>query len=253
MNSTRTRLVVLLFVIGLVLTGSACASKKYVRTQVDARVTPLEGRTGELEESSRNLSNRTTELEGTTSSMKGQISELDRGVTEARTRADEAITAANDANNRVSTVDERVSNLDVWKLHETQAVLFKVGSSRLTPEGKTMLDEFAARVKDSSGYLIEVQGFTDATGSDSLNRRLSEARARAVFQYLAEKDIPIHKMQIVGFGEARPVAENTTRQGRKENRRVEVRLLSNAAIGKGITASTPNPSDNVRATTPDQQ
>ncbi|HZS43633.1 MAG TPA: OmpA family protein [Blastocatellia bacterium] len=245
MNPTRTKLFVLLVVCALGLFGStACASKKYVRKQVDARVTPVEGRTGELEESSRNLTNRTTELESTTTGMKGQISDmnnhmgdLDRGVSDAKGRADSAMTAANNVNSRVD-------NLDVWKVDETDSVLFKVGSSKLTEEGKASLDQLVSKMKDTTGYLIEIQGFTDSTGGEELNRRLSEARARSVYDYLAEHDVPIHKMQIVGLGEAKPVAENTTRDGRKQNRRVEVRVLSNAALSKGTAASTPNPQSN---------
>jgi len=248
MNPTRTKLFVLLVVCALGLFGStACASKKYVRNQVDARVTPIEGRTGELEESNRNLTNRTTELESTTVSMKGQISDmnnhlgdLDRGVTDAKGRADQAMNAANNVNNRVS-------NLDVWKVDETDSVLFKLGSSKLSDDGRATLDQLVSKMRDTTGYLIEIQGFTDSTGGPEMNRRLSEARAKAVYDYLAEHDVPIHKMQIVGLGEAKPVAENTTRDGRKQNRRVEIKLLSNAALSKGTAATTANPQN------PDQQ
>jgi outer membrane protein OmpA-like peptidoglycan-associated protein len=252
MNPTRTRLFVLLVVCALGLFGTtACASKKYVRKQVDARVTPVEGRTGELEESSRNLTNRTTELESTTTGMKGQISDmnnhmgdLDRGVSDAKGRADSAMTAANGVDNRVTTL---VNNLDVWKVDDTESVLFTVGSSRLTNDGKAALDQLISKTKDTTGYLLEIHGFTDSTGSESTNRRLSEARAKVVYDYLAEHDVPIHKMQIVGLGEAKPVAENTTRDGRKQNRRVEIRLLSNAALSKGTAASSnpqnPNPDE----------
>ena len=252
MNPTRTKLSVLLVVCALGLFGTtACASKKYVRTQVDARVTPIEGRTGELEESSRNLTNRTTDLESTTSSMKGQMSDmnnhlgtLDEGVNDAKGRADNAMTAANGVDTRVTTL---VNNLDVWKVDDTESVLFALGSSRLTKDGKAALDQLVSKTKDQPGYLLEIQGFTDSTGGPNTNQRLSDARAKVVYDYLAAQDVPIHKMQIVGLGEAKPVAENTTRDGRKQNRRVEIRLLSNAALSKGTAASSspqnPTPDD----------
>jgi outer membrane protein OmpA-like peptidoglycan-associated protein len=238
----------LLVVCALGLFGStACATKKYVRKNVDARVTPLEGRTGEQQESNRNLTNRTSELENTTTSMKGQIGDmnnhlgdLDKGVSDAKGRADSAMTAANNVNTRVD-------NLDVWKVDDTESVLFTVGSSRLTNDGKGILDQLISKTKDTTGYLIEIQGFTDSTGGDAANRRLSEARAKAVYDYLAERDVPIHKMQIVGLGEAKPVAENTTRDGRKQNRRVEIRVLSNAALNRGTAATNP------QSPNPDQQ
>ncbi len=197
------------------------------------------------------MTNRTTDLEGTTTSMKGQISdlnnhtaELDRGVSDAKGRADDAMNTAKGVDNKVDTL---VNNLDVWKVNDTESVLFAVGSARLTPDGKAALDQLISKTKDTTGYLLEIQGFTDSTGGEAANRRLSEARAKVVYDYLAENDVPIHKMQIVGLGEAKPIAENTTRDGRKQNRRVEIRLLNNAAMSKGTAASSnpnnPEPDD----------
>jgi outer membrane protein OmpA-like peptidoglycan-associated protein len=171
------------------------------------------------------------------SDMNNHMGDLDRGVSDAKGQANDAINKANGVNTRVDTL---VNNLDVWKVDETESVLFTVGSSRLTTDGKSSLDQLISKTKDTSGYLLEIQGFTDSTGGEAANRRLSEARAKAVYDYLAEHDVPIHKMQIVGLGEAKPVAENTTRDGRKQNRRVEVRLLNNAALGKGTAASNPS-------------
>jgi outer membrane protein OmpA-like peptidoglycan-associated protein len=181
--------------------------------------------------------------------MKGQISdlnnhtaELDRGVSDAKGRADDAMNTAKGVDNKVDTL---VNNLDVWKVNDTESVLFTVGSSKLTADGRAALDQLISKTKDTTGFLLEIQGFTDSTGSEAANRRLSEARAKTVYDYLAEHDVPIHKMQIIGFGEAKPVAENTTRDGRKQNRRVEVRLLNNAALSKGTAASSnpQNPED----------
>jgi len=173
------------------------------------------------------------------SDMNNHMGDLDRGVTDAKGRADDAMNTAKGVDNKVDTL---VSNLDVWKVNDTESVLFTVGSARLTADGKAALDQLISKTKDTSGYLLEIQGFTDSTGGEAANRRLSETRAKAVYDYLAEHDVPIHKMQIVGLGEAKPVAENTTRTGRKQNRRVEVRLLNNAALSKG-TAATSNPSN----------
>ena len=113
---------------------------------------------------------------------------------------------------------------------------FKVNSAVLSDEAKAALDEIAAQAKNEKGYLIQVTGFASADGTEARNRILSERRAEAVKRYLAENhDIPLYRMiNPFGFGEAKPVADNDTREGRKQNRRVEVAIL----INKGLTAST---------------
>src|SRR6266511_2229846 len=103
-----------------------------------------------------------------------------------------------------------------------------------TAEAKAALDEIAAQAKNEKGYLIQVTGYASADGPEAKNRALSERRADAVRRYLADNDIPLHRMiNPFGFGELKPAAENNTREGRKQNRRVEVTILSN----KGLTAS----------------
>ena len=91
---------------------------------------------------------------------------------------------------------------------------------------------FAARLGSASSYILEVTGGTDATGPAQYNYDLSQRRADAVVQYLASKyEIPAHRFYLIGIGKDKAVAPNTTAEGRKQNRRVEVRLLSNANAG----------------------
>jgi outer membrane protein OmpA-like peptidoglycan-associated protein len=115
-------------------------------------------------------------------------------------------------------------------------VNFKVNSAVLSAEAKAALDEIATQAKSEKGYLIQVTGYASADGGSAKNRALSERRAEAVIRYLAENhDIPLHRMiNPFGFGELKPVAENDTREGRKQNRRVEVAIL----VSKGLTASS---------------
>jgi OmpA-OmpF porin, OOP family len=105
----------------------------------------------------------------------------------------------------------------------------------LSSEAKAALDEIATQAKGEKGYLIQVTGYASADGGAAKNRTLSERRADAVMRYLAENhDIPLHRMiNPFGFGELKPVSENDTREGRKQNRRVEVAIL----VNKGLTAS----------------
>ncbi|HYP26612.1 MAG TPA: OmpA family protein [Blastocatellia bacterium] len=210
--------------------GSACATKKYVRNRVNERVTPLENRAGELEETSR----RNTQ----------EISRISREVEDVRLRAeraqqsaDRAASSAEQANTRVSGVEQSItdlrSNLDKYTVQKTVSVLFKVGRSELMPEAMSALDEIAGQIKDRNGFILEIEGFASSDGDAAYNDRLSQARSDSVRRYLAERhSIPVFRMYILGFGESRPVADNTTLEGRMQNRRVEVRLLTNNAVSQ---------------------
>ena len=214
----------------VVMSGSACATKKYVRNRVSERVTPLENRTGELEETSR----RNTQ----------DISRIGRDVEEVRQRteraqqqADRAASAAEQANSRVTSVEQSVTelrtNLDKYTVQKTVTVQFKVGKSDLLPEAMSQLDELASQIKDRNGFILEIEGFASSDGDVIMNDRLSQARSEGVRRYLAERhNIPLFRMSILGFGESRPVADNETREGRGQNRRVEVRLLTNNAVSQ---------------------
>ena len=226
----RFKAIAIISIAVAVTTGSACATKKYVRNRVNERVTPLENRTGELEETSR----RNTQ----------DISRIGRDVEDVRLRteraqqqADRAASAAEQANSRVTGVEQSVtdlrSNLDKYTVQKTVTVQFKVGKSDLLPEAMAQLDELASQIKDRNGFLLEIEGFASADGDIIMNDRLSQARSEAVRRYLAERhNVPLFRMSILGFGESRPVADNETREGRVQNRRVEVRLLTNNAVSQ---------------------
>jgi outer membrane protein OmpA-like peptidoglycan-associated protein len=117
------------------------------------------------------------------------------------------------------------------------AVNFKVGSAVLSADSKTKLDEIAAKALNAKGYVLEVSGFADTTGSVERNRALSQRRADSVIRYLVENhSIPLRRIVTpYGFGESHPVADNTSRTGRAQNRRVEVKLL----VNKGLIQQAP--------------
>jgi OmpA-OmpF porin, OOP family len=213
-----------------VLLSSACATKKYVRNRVNERATPLENRTGELEETSRR---NTQDI----NRIRTDVTELGNRTDRAQQTADKAASAAEQANTRVTGVEQSVtdlrSNLDKFTVQKTVTVWFKVNKSDLQPEAMAALDELASQIKDRNGFLLEIEGFASADGKTDMNEHLSQARSEAVRRYLAEHhNIPLFRMSILGFGESRPVADNTTLEGRQQNRRVEVRLLTNNAVSQ---------------------
>jgi OmpA-OmpF porin, OOP family len=147
----------------------------------------------------------------------------------------QALAAAKANSAEIQATNDRISQIDNYEAKQNIAVNFKLNSAVLSDEAKAALDEIAAQTKNEKGYLIQVTGYASADGPEAKNRALSERRAEAVRRYLAENhDIPLQRMiNPFGFGELKPVAENNTREGRKQNRRVEVAIL----VNKGLTAS----------------
>jgi outer membrane protein OmpA-like peptidoglycan-associated protein len=226
----KLRAIAVLSIAAAVLFGSACATKKYVRNRVNERATPLENRTGELEETSRRNTQDISRIGRDVEDVRGRA---DR----AQQQADRAASSAEQANTRVTGVEQTVtdlrSNLDKFTLQKTVTVLFKVGQSELLPEAMASLDELSGQIKDRNGFLLEIQGFASSEGDMEKNERLSQARSEAVRRYLADRqNIPLFRMSILGFGTSRPVADNATIEGRMQNRRVEVRLLTNNAVSQ---------------------
>ena len=221
----KKRIAVVIALSLLAVFGSAaCATKKYARNRINERVTPLEQRTGELEESSRRNTQDISTLSTDINDVRGRT---DR----AQSQADTALTRADEASARAGTAEGSVNdlrtNLDKYTLQNTATLNFKFDSYALTPEATESLDQLAAQIKDRQNFVLEIQGFADATGTDSYNNQLTQKRADAVRRYLAEQHaIPLFRMHILGFGEVRAVADNNTRAGRAQNRRVEIRLLT---------------------------
>lgn len=223
-----------LIVLALIVAAeSGCATKKYVRNRIAERVQPLENRTSELEETSR----RNTQ----------QISELNAGLEDVRGRAgraqetaDRAASAAEQANTRVSGVERSIeelrANLDKYSLQNTAMVFFASGSARLTSEAMAQLDQLASQIGDHSGFILEIVGYGDTERPTRYNQSLAQMRAEAVQRYLADqRNIPIMRMFSLGLGASRPAADTVLAASdgsneRSLSRRVEIKLLTNAAV-----------------------
>lgn len=202
-----------------------------VAQSVESRVTPVEGRVGETE-------NRITQAEANAQRLSGQLEELTAisnaargGAKAAQETADMAVAGVEATNSRI---DQLVSSLDEFEAKRGITVNFKVGSAKLSEEATAALDEIATQAKTEKAYVIEISGYASADGSVDLNRRLSTQRADAVIRYLAENhNIPLRRIVTpFGYGESNPVADNTTKEGREQNRRVDVKIL----VNKGLVA-----------------
>ncbi|HJP93704.1 MAG TPA: OmpA family protein [Pyrinomonadaceae bacterium] len=151
---------------------------------------------------------------------------------------DELYAVAAEARAEVKQVNDRVSALDDYDVQETVSVTFRTNSAVLSPEAKQQLDALAAKTSAAKAYMIEVAGHTDSTGSDAKNFRLSQQRAEAVVQYLAvTHKIPLRRFVTpMGYGKTEAVADNTTAEGRQQNRRVDVKMIINRGLSQQSSA-----------------
>jgi OmpA-OmpF porin, OOP family len=213
-----------------------------VARSLESRVAPVETRVTTTEGRMDGAENRLTAAEQNAQRLSGQLEELSAvantargGAKAAQETADQALAASKANSADIQATNDRISQIDNYEASKNVAVNFRVNSAVLSDEAKAALDEIATQAKGEKGYIIQVTGYASADGGAAKNRALSERRADAVIRYLAENhDIPLHRMiNPFGFGELKPVAENDTREGRKQNRRVEVAIL----VSKGLTAS----------------
>jgi OmpA-OmpF porin, OOP family len=195
-----------------------------------------------------------------TTEIDSRVTDLDRnterGISDAQSRADSANQAAQKADQAAQgaqqTADKGVSeatqaqqeidNIDTYQQVKAETVLFRLNSSELTDEGKQKLDSIAQSLSSMKHYVIDVKGFTDKTGSKQYNLELSERRADAVVRYLTEDaHVPLVKVHVLGYGVDDPVADNHSRDGRKQNRRVEVEIMAPQMAVTSQAQSTPTP------------
>jgi len=206
--------------------------------EADMRVArAVESRAAPLEERATDTETKLTQVEANAQRLSGQLEELAAVSNAARGGAKAAQATADAAVAGVNATNDRISSLDDYAPQQTAAVNFKSGSAVLLPESKTTLDDIASKALNAKGYVLEVSGFADSRGSVNLNRALSQRRADAVIRYLVEShNIPLRRIVTpYGYGELNPVAENDTKDGRAQNRRVEIKLL----VNKGLTAPAP--------------
>jgi OOP family OmpA-OmpF porin len=215
---------------------SGCASRKYVRLQTQA----LEPAIQEAQNGVKENAERIDAVDRRAQQGVTAAAAADQKATQAGTAAQTAQTAAQaadrkadtanqgvqTANNRINTLENRLNNIGPENYSESdkQVVTFPFNSSVLNAQAKSTLDKIAGSV-GNTGYMIELQGYTDARGSENYNIGLSQRRAESVERYLVSKKVPLYRISIVGLGKEDPVADNKNEQGRSQNRRVEVRVL----------------------------
>jgi OOP family OmpA-OmpF porin len=247
LSSTRGFSALGIFITVGMLALSGCATRKFVRNEVskeaarvDPKIADLDNRVkeeGERIDAVDKRAQQGIQAAGAADQKAGQAGTAaqaaDQKATNAQKTADTANQGVQQATTRITNVENRFNLIDNYTAGQTQTVTFKVNSAVLSDDAKRTLDGIAGTVaSQKSGFMVEIQGFTDSTGSEAYNNTLSERRAEVVKRYLVSKNVPLYRISIVGLGEEKPVADNKTRQGREQNRRVEVRILQSALTGK---------------------
>jgi outer membrane protein OmpA-like peptidoglycan-associated protein len=222
--SAMRKLMLVVPLVMLAAGSTACATKKFVRGEVGQVNTKVQGLSTQLEETQER-----------TKKNEGKISEVDQKATAAGQSAQAAQSAADAAKSDAAKADahaaavESASKKLIYEvvLNEDEGN-FKFGKTMLPDEAKAKIDEMVAGLKaDPKNVFIEIEGHTDNVGSKTYNEQLGLERAEAVKRYLYEAhQVPLHKINVISYGEDKPVAPNNKRDGRAQNRRVVIKVLA---------------------------
>ena len=213
----------------LALVGSTgCATKGFVKSNVAEVSDELNGRIDGVSKSLEETQEATRQNASRINQVDQKAAAADEKAGAAGRTAQAAQSAADAAMSRADDVD-RASRKLVFEvvLSEAQGN-FTFGRSDLSDDMKAEIDQLVERLKaEPVGLFIEIEGHTDSTGPEEINQRIGMQRAEAVKRYLYEHhQIPLHKMNVISYGEEQPVAPNDTRQGRAQNRRVVIKVLA---------------------------
>lgn len=206
----------------------ACATKKFVRTSV-----------GEVNDKVGTMGKSLEETQERVRQAEGRITETDAKATAAGESASKANAAAGEAANKAvevgRTAEMRAAGIEA----ETRKLIFetvlsedrgefKLGKADLPEDATMAIDTMVDQLKtDKKAVWVEIEGHTDNTGDKKYNEQLGLMRAEAVKRYLYEKhQVPLHKINVISYGEGKPVAPNNTRAGRAQNRRVVIKVLA---------------------------
>jgi peptidoglycan-associated lipoprotein len=219
------RFIVTAAVAALALGGTtACATKKMVRQNI-----------GEVNDKITTLSSSLEETQQRTKANETKIGEVDQRAAAANTkatqagqRADEAFSAADKVNARADAIEASTKRLVYEVVLSEDKGNFKFGKAVLPDTVTPEIDQLVSQLKaNPNGSYIEIEGHTDNVGPKDVNYKLGLERAETVKRYLYEHhQVPLHKINVISYGEEKPIAPNKTKDGRAQNRRVVIKVLA---------------------------
>jgi len=232
-----------IFLAASMVVSVGCASKNYVKQQT----TPLINKTNELDDltakNTKDIKDVDARAQAGIAAVNAKTADVEQKAQTAGQTASSAQQVADAANTRVGVLTNTVANLDNYHAVAETSVKFGFNKDNLTAKAQETLDQLAANIASTKGYIIALEGSTDSVGSADYNYDLSQRRANSVIQYLATKyNVPAHKIYVIGLGKDKPVESNKTSNGRADNRRVDVRLMTNTVDSSTPAAATATPS-----------
>jgi len=209
----------------------ACASKKFVRTevgQVNDKVTTVGKSLEETQERVRVAETRIGEVDTKAAAAGQSAMQAQEAAKTAQSTGMQAMETGKQAVAKVDAVEASTRKLIFETVLTDDQAKFKSGIAKLSDEAKAALDQMVAQVKSQkSAIWVEIEGHTDSAGAATFNEQLGLARAEAVKRYLYEQhQVPLHKMNAISFGEEKPVTDNKNRDNRSANRRVVIKVLA---------------------------
>lgn len=238
MHLKSTYLMTMALVLGS-LWSAGCATKGYVRAQVQ----PVNNRVEAVsQQSQKQAADLKSDINTTNQNLQQTQTKLDattETANSADSRSSDALNQAGQNKTQLVDLHNTIANLEDYKVNQQTVVHFGFNKDVLTADDKAELDTIAQQTGGLSRYFITVEGYTDQTGPTSYNNELSRRRANAVIEYLvAEHNIPIYRIHMIGLGEHNLVDGGKTREDRKQSRRVQVIVYSAPAL--------PSPTSNTR-------
>jgi OmpA-OmpF porin, OOP family len=235
-------------IIPFAVATSGCATKKYVRNQVD----PVSQHVAAVDEKVAALSSKEesdiSQVNERISTTDARVTQLTAAVQEAQGTASRAMQASEANGTWIKNYSPPVTSLAPYNMVQKSEVLFGFNKSTLTPETKSTLDQVVQKVQSLQRPVVELAGFTDQVGTSNYNLALSRRRAEAVQRYLAKQNIPIRSIHLIGLGEDTPqvaglehadISPNATKAERAQmERRVQVRIFDGGTIEEGTASRT---------------
>lgn len=251
--------VLLTTALSAVLVIGGCATKKHVReaiAPVQQQVNDVQKQTndnktaiGDLDRQVASADEKATDAGKRAGQAQEAANNAANAANQAGQRADAANSAAQQAQQGVTRLDSSMrsafQNLDNFRLVDTKQVFFRTGQSRLEKDAEDQLNNVVQSLGNMRNYVIEIEGFADHTGTKAYNLELSRRRADAVVRFLSvEHNVPLRNIRQLGIGSDFPNAVNRTREDRKNNRRVDVKIYTLDIAGNQAQATNQDAANN---------
>ena len=210
--------------------ATACATKGYVRTEagkVGTKTDALSKSLEETQERTRQNEAKITQVDGKAQGAQKAADQAKQAAGAADARAGLAGESARMAADKATAVEKASMRLVYTVVLNEDEGGFQFNKTELPAEARARIDEMVKGIKaDPKGAYFEIEGHTDNIGTKDVNDRVGLERAESVKRYLYEQhQIPLHRINVISYGQEKPVAPNTTKEGRAQNRRIVIKVL----------------------------